>query len=519
MKKSNLKLLAAFFSIAMMLFLGSCKDDPAPAPEVINDTLPVLDANFSFTVDDETNVVSFATDLIGTVWVTNHETGAQTTDDDSDGNLDVFIPLKGMYDFTFSAIVNGVERTSDTFDVEIIETNEEFLNSGMWYYITGGTLATKTWTLDVTDFNSTTTNDKGEDIQSTSYGSLYFHAALDFWGNDEAGAAGVDDDWGPWGGTNIYGWGGTPEDGNIVFDAMTQKATLTVDGVTTTDNFVIEQYERDDVILNTGDGAKPLSELMVGDGAKYAYLDSMSAMMADVHFSGNLRFPIDTGRLNNDGNATYPSQFLEEDIKNVTVLTANDSSLVMQIKRTYEGDAESKCWLLYNYVLEEYGDYGMAKDVVYKHAVDASITTSDLEGTWMPAPELYDWIGWTIEDRFSEWTNKDDLVATGWAGTAESYDSDTTLRITFTASTMTITKADTIEFMEVPYTLTNGYIALTDSIDIPMGTAGIRIDGDASGTYFYVTKCATKSDAGDVWIGQNNGDKQESEAIALRKVQ
>lgn len=498
MKKTKLNLLLVLLSAFALAITTSCKDDENDDP--VDDGTPKLDVNFFYDVND--NDVTFTTTLSGNVWFTDETSGTEYPAEG--GSVVVNIPLKGDYPFTCNTLVEGAPVSSEEFFVPIEKDDLSFLETGVWNALTGGVDGNKTWVLDVREITTTVIDDAGTETTSTAYKSAYFHNPLDFYGDEEAG--GADGAWGPWGGTSIYDWGGTPEDGEISFDGVERKATLVIDGVSAEASFSMQTYERDPDFLtipaeNTGGDAMSLWDYML-EKTGYSNVGKLSEQMADLTFSDTLRFPMDKGRLNNDGNVTYPNQFLEEDLKDVTLMHATDSALVVRVKRTYEGDAESKCWLLYNYIVKEY-DYGVT--VPNTHPVVTDLTADDLAGTWKVATIPMNWISWSTKDVMNEWATRDEIIATGWAATEESLAAADEVRLTFATD-----GSCTINGTETTFEINKGgYIAFADSVNIP--ACAITL----AGKNIYGVDVASSTEG--IWLGQNNGTKEETSAIHIIK--
>jgi len=391
--------------------------------------------------------------------------------------------------------------------VSIQTKNETTYGTPFWKALTGGANPAhdKTWVLDLRPFVTTTIDDAGNAASTTANKSIYFHNPLDFYGDNEAGGS-ITSSWGPWGGTDIYGWGGTPEDGSITFDAMSGTVKLTIDGVTTTGKYQLQPEDRpEDIIVGAkimnADVAISLWENMLT--GKYSYLGTLSPQIGWLKFDAGLRFPLDKGRVTNDGNTTYPSQFLTEDLENVCLIHCSDSSLIVRIKRTYEGAGNSKCWLLYNFVVKEYNYPTPATSPT--HSVLTDLTPAILAGTWKTAPVPYNWISWSTKATLCAWPTPADMIASGWAGTQASLDADALLRVSFNANGSAV-----INGQATTYTIKDGgYITFADPVSIPTYMMTL------TGKHVYGVKVLDSTDG--LWLGQNNGSKEETSAIHFVK--
>lgn len=494
MKKMKFKVLIALMSILVLGFVSSCKEDD-PIEPVSN--IPVLDEDFTFTIVN--NDVNFTTTLIGNVWFRNitSETDIQAVD----GAATVYLAVQGEYPFTCSTLIEGETFTSDTFSVGIAETDLSFLDTGVWHALTGGRTGGKVWKLDIGPVSTTTIDDAGVETVSTVNKSSFFHNPVDFYGDAEVGGA-ADNIWGPWGGTSLYDWGGTPEDGNISFNGADGTVKLMLDGVETDGSFTMTTYDRDPnfLTLTENNGGLTLWENMLTN--KYSYLGSLSPQMADISMSEGLRFPMDVGRITNDGNATNPSQFLDDDLRNITLMHASDSALVVRVKRSFEGDGPSLCWMLYNYIVDGYSYTAPT----YTHPVRTDVTVATLTGTWKPAIVPYDWIGWSSKASLNPtWVDAASVIASGWAATDSSLAADALLRITFNADGSCVMNGQS-----TTYTINQGgYIAFADDVTIPTYMVTL------TGKNIYVVDVPASTDG--IWLGQNNGDKSETSSIHFVK--
>ena len=507
MKKFSYYLLIAILSTLIVSVFPACEDDTNDDPEPQEeekDYTPVLDEDFSYAVDG--NDVLFTTSLTGNVWFTNVNDGSEHTV--SDGEATVNLPLADTYKFTCSVIVDGVTYTSDEFEVVIDAEDTSFLEEGVWKALTGGPNGDKTWVLDVTQVVSTSIDNAGNTTQDTSYVSKYFHNPLDFYGDEEAGAA-AGEEWGPWGGTSLYDWGGSPEEGEISFDGLNREVTLTLNGETSTGSFSMETYEREPDFLILPDGTSLWDNML---NNHYSYLGSFSDEMADISFGEGFRFPMDNGRIAEE-------QFLAEDLKNVTILHASDSALVVRVKRTYEEGEESKCWLLYNYVVKGY-DYGLPE--IPTHPVASDVTASSLQGSWVFADVPGDWVGWSSADVLNGWADGAAMNTTfeswGITATAEKYAAAQKDTLTFNADgTCTILDVtydeenaqEIVTEYETTYTVSGGYVTFADEVAITGYTGMLSL----TGTNVYALDVASSTEG--IWLGQNNGDKAESTAVHL----
>lgn len=509
--KSFRKLTALLLSVLAVSFMAC---DPKEE-DVFGK--PVKDKDFTVTVNGNNLIVECTNKAMTSVlWEVN--TGVQSTQKKDT----LYFPIAGDYTILLSVSNGGDYISADIVNFTIAATDAEYYNKGIWKALTGGAGVKKTWVLDIAEFVTTTIDDAGVSTSTSVFQSAYFHNPLDFYGDAEAGGK-VDDVWGPWGGTSIYNWGGTPEVGEITFDALTGVCKFTLDGVTSTGSYTLNPFERPADFCtissknNNNNGDISLWENMLT--GKYSYLKSLSEQMADLKFSSGLRFPMDKGRISNDANTIYPSQFLTSDLENVTIIHASDSSLVVRVKRTYEGDKESKCWLLYNFIVKEY-NYTPTN---YTHPVK-SITANDLVGTWKLAAVPGNWIGWAEKNELNTWADGAAMNATfvSWsvANTTEKLATSQKVTLKFESNgncTITDFKFNTTTLLEEStvysstYSVNNGYIVFGSDVNITGYTDMITL----SGKNMYALTVTGSTDG--LWIGKNNGDKAETTAVHLVK--
>ena len=320
MKK--IKNLIALSLCAMAVIFTACKTEE---PDIFGK--PVKDKDFTVTISGNNVVLSCTNSTMTSVlWQVSEGTQSTTKKDT------IYLPLAGDYNVVLSVSNGGDYVSADTVKFNIASSDAEYFNKGILKALTGGAGVKKTWVLDTE--------------------KKFFHNPLDFYGDAEAGLDANGKSWGPWGGTSIVDWGGTPEVGDITFDAISGTCTLTLDGVPVTGKYSLKPYDRPADFINPALAGQTLWENMLT--GKYSELGHMSAQMGDLKFGAGLRFPMDKGRITNDANATNPSQFLTSDLENVVIMHCSDSSMIVRVKRTYEGDKQSKCWLLYNFIVKEY---------------------------------------------------------------------------------------------------------------------------------------------------------------------
>lgn len=489
--KTTKSLIALFLSVLAIGFTA-CE----PEEDVFGK--PVVNEDFTVTVNQNT-VTLTCTMKAATSVLWEVSTGDQSTQK----TATVTIPIAGTYTVVLSVSNGGDYIASEAVEFVIETTDVTVFQTGIWKALTGGPDATKTWVLDVE--------------------KKYFHNPLDFYGDLEAGGT-SDNIWGPWGGTSIFDWGGTPEEGEISFDAITGQVSITIDGTPMTGTYQLKPFDRpaDFLMLTSG---KTLWENMLTE--KYAYLVTLSDQMADLKFASGLRFPMDRGRITNDDDETNPSQFLPEDLENVVIMHCSDSALVVRVKRTYEADGVSKCWLLYNYRVKEY-TYPDKEALTPPIKADGTIAA----GTYKLADVPANWIGWSTKDVLNAWADRaafkqtmiewwqfgDPAVETTATNADMAMTAISNVSLTFGSDgSVTVHNekyadgAVTPSDVSTTYSISGGVVTFAAPISIYAVAASLNDISEA-----YVVDVASNT-ANNLWLGVTNGDKEETTAVQLVK--
>lgn len=476
--KSLKRFLPILLGFVAVLFTACDKEEVAATFHK-----PVVNTDFTVTVDGN-NVILACTMEKATSFLWEASTGDQSTQ-----KLDtLYVPMQGSYYVKLSVANGGDYLTSDSVAFEIASTDVAIFESGVWKALTGGVGVTKTWVLDTQ--------------------KKYFHNPVDFYGDEEAGGSATNV-WGPWGGFAIS----DPELGEIKFDATSGIATLVMDGVTTSGKYTLNPYERpaDFVTLTANNGGVSLWENMIT--GKYSYLGTLSAQVADLHLPAGVRFPLQIGRMTNDGNLVHPSQFLTEDLENVMIMHASDSALVIRVKRSFEKDGDSKCWMLYNYVVKEY-NYPVK---VFTEPVKTTFAKADLVGTWKYAPVPVDWISWLAPSgsggvTLNAWADTTAMFAAGWAVTRQGWADIQDDRFVFNQDGSCV-----LNGLANTYTCAAGVVTFGTALganEFTISCGGWSIN--PAGNPFKVL--SPKNESTGIWFGVKNGDKDEDTAVHLVKL-
>lgn len=485
--------------VVAVVFTACDKDDP----EVFGK--PVVNENFTVTVTGN-NVTLNCNMTTATAFLWEVSTGEQFTDKQST----VYVPIAGEYTVILSVSNGGDYLASEPFTFKIEASDVALFQTGIWKALTGGPNVKKTWVLDVE--------------------KKFFHNPLDFYGDSEAGLGGDGKSWGPWGGTSLYDWGGAPEVGEISFDAISGMMTLVLDGETKTEKYQFKTYERIEDFVSPAilDGETPITLWQNMLKGKYSYMGSLSAQMGDLKFSAGHRFPMDIGRIKNDDNTINPSQFLAEDLENVVIMHASDSAMIVRVKRTYEGDGLSKCWLLYNYVVKEY-TY-MPEKFTYSESVKTGFTKENLVGTWKYDAVPQAWISFAkAGDKgtnyparmFATWKTRDEIVASllSWGA------SDAADKFTAADANAYVFNADgscVLNGVSNTYTVANGVVTFGTALgETEFNLVWLNLQGTELKVIDFA-KAGEENEMIDyeytgIWLGNKNGDKSEYQAIHLVK--
>jgi len=483
----TIKNLFALLVGVMALTFTSCKtDDPVMFGK------PVLNTDFTVTVTGNNVALNCTNTAVASVlWELNN--GVQKTNKSET----VYLPLAGKYSVVLNVSNGGDYISSDTVHFTIATTDSEYYNKGIWKALTGGSGVTKTWILDV--------NKK------------FFHKPIDFYGDATAGLSSEGKSWGPWGGFDIT----DAEVGSISFNALTGMATFNLDGVNKTGAYTFNVYDRPaDIISPAMTGQTLWENMLLG---KYSYLGKLSTQMGDLKMASGVRFPLDLTRMKNIdsktllSSAVYPCEFLTSDLENVTIINITDSSLVVRVKRTYEGDKENKCWLLYNFIVKEY-TY-VPESFTYTEPIKTAFTAADLVGTWKYDAIAQDWIGWdavgtkgTIIDSklLNDWSSGDVMKTTlaGWGADITVFATTTTNTYVFNAN-----GSCTLNGIANTYSVSKGVI----TFGTPLSTEFSLVWATFTGTQLKVASPKIGSALNGIWVCQKNGDKNEYSAFHLAK--
>ncbi len=485
MKKFSflLSLIAIIFAIVVV---SSCKKDDDDDNQPVDYT-PVLNTDFSFTVDQ--NTVNFTTSLTGNVWINNVNTDVSTNFED--GACSVFLPLAGDYPFTCNILVDGVEYKSAEFNVGIESDDVSYLNSGLWLYLSGGAGNTKTWRMDM--------NADGKCVYFD--GPLYFSGAEDepYWAWDVYEL--------PYdlNGTlmeSYFNWSPAYSDNTWIMAAM-DYGTITFSGndlIAVTNKFGVEQ---------TG-----------------SFTFDTTTFKLDLT---TVTLPTDTARFNEPQ---------VEEWGKIRVFTLTDSSMQLGLKRVYEGfnedgsQIESRWTLVYNFVCADY-DYPMPEEFTYTETINTSFTQDDMVGTWRYAEVPMGWIAWQKDGDqgtsfpahlYEKWYTTSDVVTTleswGLTGVDSTFTANSTKEYVFNADGSCNLNGEDNTYTVVDGVITFGNELLGHEFN---GAADLALSGSEIKVISF-DKMGPETDLIDtppftgIWIGQQNDSKMEYKAVQLQKI-
>ena len=486
MKKMSFRLLVALLSALMLVFISSCEEEE-PEPEPTTAEKPVLGEDFEFAVDG--NDVTFTTTLTGSVWFTNIDNSTDHTVEN--GEVVVTIAQEGTYPFTCTVLIDGSEVTSDTFDV-VIEASVDYFDKGVWKDLTGGVGQTKNWRMDI--------NSEGE--------CLYFDGPVYYSGTDN---------------DPYWSWDVLPEDLPVTVggEELTTFFNWSPDYKGNTWLMAAQDYGT--ISFNAAEGT--VSTNRFGETCSSTFSFDTTTMKLTVQ---ECILPIDTGRLNEGPEGQFP------DLSNLRIYSISDSAMQIGVKRVYEGfnddgsQKESKWVMIYNFIVDDY-TYPQPEEFTYSEPINTSFTQADLVGTWEYADVAQDWIGWPAtgdqgstkkSKRLNAWSTYDEMVTTleSWGASS----ADSTFQANFTNEYVFNDDGTcTLNGVENTYSVENGVISFSDSLKsgefslVWIGLSGkdvsvLDVTNDSEGNpYSY----------DGIWIGQKNGDKNESSAVHLVKKQ
>ena len=172
----NLRMKLKYFSLlvfAVILTFTACTPDEYElgSKALTSDDL-VEGIAFSYTVDQETNEVSFITnDFIGSEYTVCWDFSDAGNGYSQKRNNTFSIPFGGDYVVFFGIMTEGGYVKSDSIKFTINNTNGNLLTDPLWTLISGGVDQSKTWVLDL----------DAEGVSKYFVGPIYFYGTDDSW--------------------------------------------------------------------------------------------------------------------------------------------------------------------------------------------------------------------------------------------------------------------------------------------------------------------------------------------------
>lgn len=163
----------SFLVSAIILAFTACTPDEYElgSKSLTSDDL-VEGIAFNYTVDQETNSVSFITeDFIGTDYSVSWDFSNAGNGYSQSRNNTFSIPFGGDYVVFFGVITKGGLVKSDSIKFTINNTNGNLLTDPLWSLISGGVNNSKTWVLDL----------DAEGVSKFFTSPLYFYGTDDSW--------------------------------------------------------------------------------------------------------------------------------------------------------------------------------------------------------------------------------------------------------------------------------------------------------------------------------------------------
>ncbi len=470
--KKFIYMTGALAVLFMLLFAVSCKKKDEEKPV---DNTPVLHQNFDYTVDK--NVVKFTTTLTGNVWWTADGTNYPAVDQ----KAEVAFAEAGTYSFTCSLLESGKTLTSAAFDVEVLEGDTTVYDTDYWKFLTGGYNHKREWVLDV----------EGKVMP----GPLSFLGTS--WGFPEGECLNQDDCW-LW-------------DAGIDFTFASDSASVVMDWPGT-EGYGVMSFDLISGKHFIADKKKEAAE----SGSYDLAWDTRTMTISGASILRSYKpYAVVDG-------AVVDGIVGISDWSHYMVYNLTDTLLQLGVSRDQDVHGEGVCWLLYNFVEKNTYESIVITPVNYVEPVLTSFTAADLVGTWHFDEIAQDWIGWPEEgtsggQRLNGWTTQAEMAETlaGWGATnPDSVFNAAALREFVFNNDGTCT----LNGIANTYTVTNGKITFGTGLTNEFELVWINLVGTD------VTVLDVQRDInGDpytpagIFIGQKNGDKNESSAVQLVK--
>lgn len=534
MKKFNYYLAMSLLCSATFVgTLTSCnKDDDKDSGSTTQTTgtKPVKDTDFKVSVDG--NTITVTSNLTyGNQWVTFE--GSQYNL--KDGKVEITQPVAGTYKATLSYYDNGQTISSDEFEITITASNLGFLDKGIYKLLSGGQAAyeeakksadangvfTRAWRLD--GF----VNADAYQYSKVFSGPGTFCSESDKKCYNGGVTATGKDAWRKL---------GALEDMTISFDLVSKKVKVVVKDANKLQTTTVPNAVNTASAIAEGTyyGTFNFKEMSEGSAEFLSFIDGWAGSETDeigleINMSGeNIRIPFCKEVM------SWPLT-TEEKVTNVRVFASKskedqEDGLMILTSVTYNTEAKNAaekdnpdaeqvlkddpCDMILTYVAEELDDtykYSSATPN-YVEPINTEATVETVDGIWKYYEVPFNWIGWQIPEKegevpagkvLNDWFVKSDMA--DWATV------DATVETAEFSFTVTDKEAGTgecnINGVETTYKVADGVITFGAEVNFKAGSVDIK------GTEFYIVN----AEGPGVWIGQKNGDKNETQAVLLFK--
>ena len=296
--KNNIKRIN-FFLAGFLLLLAACTPDEGE----LGNLLSKEDLKYSITQDaTDPNMVileSLTPDAIPR-WVT--PAGYSTRVKDT-----VKIAFAGDYTFTYSVLCSGGYVEADPFQLSVTTNNLSYVDDELWTFLTGGPGNEKTWLLDL----------DASGVCKYFVGPLYFYGTDDSWATVTDGETIEGDSWSWKPDYSQNTWQMSAGDYGTMTFSLSGTATVTVDNKMFTSN--------------SGTGT-----FLLDSDAKTLKLTGAGILHNSEH----------------DGVVTKWGD--------VRVMSLTENTMQLGVLR--DNSDEGLCYLVYNYISQEYADENDTSD-------------------------------------------------------------------------------------------------------------------------------------------------------------
>ena len=170
--RMKLKYFSLLVSTVILAFTACTPDEYELGSKTLTSDDLVEGIAFDYTVNQETNEVSFITnDFIGSEYTVCWDFSDAGNGYSQERNNTFSIPFSGNYVVFFGIITKGGYVKSDSIKFTINNTNGNLLTDPLWTLISGGVDSSKTWVLDL----------DAEGVSKFFTSPLYYYGELHSW--------------------------------------------------------------------------------------------------------------------------------------------------------------------------------------------------------------------------------------------------------------------------------------------------------------------------------------------------